>query len=144
MKYLVFLLTLMFAIKGPLKAQSAANPWTEKQLMAPGALAERITKGQGNNVMILAVGPDAVIKGSVNAGPAHEAAHLDQLKNLLKTTPKNKEIIIYCGCCPFDRCPNIRPAFKTITDMGFKNVRLLNLEKNIKTNWLDKNYPTND
>jgi hypothetical protein len=29
-------------------------------------------------------------------------------------------------------------------EMGFKNAKLLNLPKNIKTDWLDKDYPTND
>ncbi|AHF14347.1 rhodanese-like domain-containing protein [Niabella soli] len=144
MKYLIFLLTLLCATKAPLRAQNTVNPWNEKQLVAPDILAKRITNDQAGNALIVAVGPDAVIKGSVNAGPAHEAEHLKQLKSILKNTPKNKEIIIYCGCCPFDRCPNIRPAFTTITAMGFKNVRLLNLAKNIKTDWLDKNYPTND
>jgi hypothetical protein len=50
-------------------------------------------------------------------------------------------VIIYCGCCPFDKCPNIRPAFAALKEMGFKNARLLDLPKNIKADWLDKNYP---
>lgn len=144
MKYIILLLALIVSANSPLIAQSAKDPWNAHQLIAPQSLAERINTGQVSNTLILAIGPDAVVKGSVNLGPAHEPEHLTQLKNYLKKVPKNKELIIYCGCCPFDRCPNIRPAFQTITGMGFKNVQLLNLAKNIKTNWLDMNYPTND
>jgi hypothetical protein len=40
--------------------------------------------------------------------------------------------------------PNIRPAFNALVEMGFKNVKILDLPKNVKTNWIDHNYPTND
>jgi hypothetical protein len=93
-------------------------------------------------MLILCVGPDALIKGSVNMGAAHEQDNIDKLKAYLKNVKKNTEIVIYCGCCPFQRCPNVRPAFTALNEMGFKNARLLNLSKNIKADWLDHNYPT--
>jgi len=144
MKYPVFLLAAILLFKSSLMAQSVKEPWNEHQLIAPQVLAEQINKKQTGNIHILSVGPDAVIKGSVNIGPAHEQEQLAKLKSYLKNIPRNKEVIIYCGCCPFDKCPNIRPAFKTLTDMGFKKARLLNVPKNIKVDWLDKDYPTND
>ncbi|WP_090390847.1 hypothetical protein [Niabella drilacis] len=144
MKYPVFLLVLLLLFKSGLVAQSAKEPWKEQQLIAPRALAEQIDKKQTGNILILSVGPDAVIRGSVDMGPAHEPEHFAKLKSYLKNVSRNKEVIIYCGCCPFDKCPNIRPAFKTLTGMGFKKARLLNIPKNIKADWLDKDYPTND
>jgi alkanesulfonate monooxygenase len=40
-----------------------------------------------------------------------------------------------------DRCPNIRPAFSLLNEMKFTHAHLLNLEHNIKTDWVAKGYP---
>ena len=117
------------------------EPWNSSQLMQPSILAERIVKHQTKDLLIISVGPDALIKGSVDIGSTHEAANLKKLRTYLKTVKKDKEIVIYCGCCPFDKCPNIRPAFNTLKEMNFKNAKLLNLPKNIKADWIDKKYP---
>jgi hypothetical protein len=112
--------------------------------MDPAVLAARITENDTKDIVIISVGPEAIIKGSVDIGPTHEPENLEKLRNYLKNIPKGKEIVIYCGCCPFVKCPNIRPAFNLLQEMGFKNAKLLNLPKNIKVDWLDKDYPTND
>ncbi|HCS20823.1 MAG TPA: hypothetical protein DIW47_09730 [Bacteroidetes bacterium] len=57
---------------------------------------------------------------------------------------RDAEIIIYCGCCPFSDCPNIRPAFEVLNELKFTNPKLLNLPKNLKADWIDKGYPMND
>jgi hypothetical protein len=49
--------------------------------------------------------------------------------------------VVYCGCCPYEHCPNVRPAVAVLKEMKFTNFKLLNLEKNIKTDWLDKGFP---
>ena len=75
-------------------------------------------------------------------GPAHEKENLEKLKRQLIPLPKDADIVIYCGCCPFEHCPNIRPAFSLLNEMKFSNARLLNLEHNIKTDWISKGYPS--
>ena len=125
------------------KAQQQ-DPWNNNQLVNPADLAAKIEKGQAGNLLILNIGPDAVIKGSVNIGPGQDAENIDKLKAYLQSVPKDKEVILYCGCCPFSRCPNIRPAFKTLAELGFVNRKLLDIPKNIKANWLDKGYAVND
>jgi len=143
MRYgLLLMLTLLLLGKG-LYAQQT-DPWTADHLYDPQLLADKINQQQMNTILILCVGPDALINGSVDIGPTQDPDHLIQLKNFLKEVPKDKEVIIYCGCCPFARCPNIRPAFQVLKEMGFKHPRLLNLPKNIKTDWLDKGYPLID
>jgi len=144
MKHILFLIAGFIFFTLNLKAQSKQEPWRPDQLMAPKVLADKITSNQGHNVLILSVGPDAVIKGSVDIGPAQDAEHIGKLKAQLKNAPKDKEIVIYCGCCPFNKCPNIRPAFTALNEMGFKNAKLLDIPKNIKVDWLDKDYPTNE
>jgi len=49
--------------------------------------------------------------------------------------------VIYCGCCPWDRCPNIKPAFEELAKMGFTRVKALYLAENFKVNWTDAGYP---
>ena len=143
MKHLLICLFVL-ATWGKTALAQHNDPWKSNQLMEPKELADKINAHQAKDLLILCIGPDAMIKESVDMGAAHEDANLQQLKTYLQTVDKNKEVVIYCGCCPFIKCPNIRPAFKALTDMGFKKARLLNLAKNIKADWLDKDYPTKD
>ncbi len=121
--------------------QNGPEPWTEQQLLAPASLASLIRSESAKKPVIICVGPGALIKGSIDTGPAHEKENLEKLKNQLSRLPKNADIIIYCGCCPFEHCPNIRPAFVLLNQMKFTNARLLNLEHNIKTDWVAMGYP---
>ncbi|HET7000710.1 MAG TPA: rhodanese-like domain-containing protein, partial [Puia sp.] len=91
--------------------------------------------------IIICVGPGALIKGSLDMGPAKEKENLEKLKQQLSKLPRDANVVIYCGCCPFDHCPNIRPAFTVINEMKFSNAHLLNLEHNLKTDWIAKGYP---
>ncbi len=140
----MFLLAMMMCFGSFLKAQTQPVPWTAAQVVAPDILAAKIIKKQTQNILILSVGPSAVVKGSVDMGMANDPQNLEKLKDYVRKLDKNKEIIVYCGCCPYDRCPNIRPAFNALVEMGFKNVKILDIPKNVKTNWIDHHYPTND
>lgn len=84
----------------------------------------------------------AHITGAVLAGPASKPDGLDQLKQVVRTMPHNHAIVIYCGCCPFDRCPNIRPAYDTLQQLGFTNVKVVMMPTNMHTDWVAKGYPT--
>lgn len=123
------------------QAQTTQEPWSASQLMPPKQLADRIQQAKTPMPLIVNIGPQAVIKGSVDVGPAGEKPNIKKLETLLSKEDKNREVVLYCGCCPFDRCPNIRPAFTQIKKMGFKNAKLLDIPKNIKTDWIDKDYP---
>ena len=133
---------ILFSLYECIHAQpSLSEPWRSDQLMAPAALAKVINTPSEAQPLIICVGPGAVIKGSVDAGPASDSANLDRLRDRLSHLPKNAYMIIYCGCCPFAHCPNIRPAFTLLNRMGFTHTLLLNITTNIKTDWLDKHYP---
>ena len=54
---------------------------------------------------------------------------------------KKKTIVLYCGCCPWNRCPNLGPAFKHLQELGFTNVKVLYLADNLGTDWVAKGYP---
>jgi thiosulfate/3-mercaptopyruvate sulfurtransferase len=71
-----------------------------------------------------------------------EKENMDKLKKELGGLLKETNVVVYCGCCPFEHCPNVRPAIDVLKEMKFTNYRLLNLPHNIKTDWIDKGYPT--
>ena len=59
----------------------------------------------------------------------------------VSNVPKDSEIILYCGCCPWDHCPNLKPAFSLLHGMGFANVKVVEIPTNFTTDWLAKGYP---
>jgi len=145
-KYILLSSLLALSLLGFIKIRErnryASEPWTDSQLMAPAELAQKLKQGSTNKPLVYSVGPGALILGSVDMGPAHEKENLEKFRKALEKLPVNAQVIIYCGCCPFERCPNIRPAFSLLVEMKFTNARLLNLEHNIRTDWVDKGYPS--
>lgn len=127
----------------PVQAQQK-DPWKKSQLMEPSKLAALMRLPESQQPVVIDIGPAGAIKGARVAGPAHEADGMQSLKAILQTLDKAREVVIYCGCCPFSRCPNVRPAFQTLLDMGFKHPRLLNLAHNLKADWIDQGYPLAD
>ena len=117
------------------------EPWKENQLMPAEDLAKLITDESTQKPIIFNIGPAGKIKGSIYIGPAKEKDNMENLKEQLTKLPKDAVIVIYCGCCPFENCPNIRPAFELLNKMKFINYKLLSLQKNIKVDWIDKGYP---
>ena len=117
------------------------EPWTPDQLMQPEKLAAIMNDSTAVKPLIISVGPVDLIKGAIKTGPAKEKENLKDLKKLLSKADRKREIVIYCGCCPFKDCPNIRPAFSLLTEMKFTNRKLLNLLRNLKVDWIDHNYP---
>ena len=125
-------------------AQKNNEPWTEKQIIEPAELVKILNNTKAAQPIVYCIGPQALIKNSIYIGSTRDKNNLNKLKQLLEKQPKNANIIIYCGCCPFDRCPNVRPAFNLLNEMKFKNQKLLNLSRNIKVDWIDKGYPVSN
>jgi hypothetical protein len=120
------------------------EPWTQKQLIAPSELADMLNSGKTENIYIVNIGPAGKIKNAITVGAAEDEKNLEVLKEKLSQIPKSAEVIVYCGCCPFEHCPNVRPAFRLLNEMKFENARLLNMPKNLKADWIDKGYPMQD
>jgi thiosulfate/3-mercaptopyruvate sulfurtransferase len=96
--------------------------------------------------VIFYVGPNVMyrskhIPGAVYAGPGNKAEGIELLKGAVAELPRDRDMVIYCGCCPWEKCPNVQPAMTTLQEMGFTRVRVLHLPDNFKTNWIDKGYP---
>ena len=133
------------------QAQSAASPSALADttipsfaLLQPAELVE-ILRASEHPVM-LQVGShvlyaEAHIPGSEYVGPAATSAGLEGLRKRVSGLKKDQLIVIYCGCCPWGRCPNIRPAYKQLQALGFSQVKVLDLADNFGANWADKGYP---
>src|SRR4051812_11711265 len=91
------LLSIVLAVAFSSKAQNPVN-WTSQQLIEPADLAKTINTKKDLPV-IISVGPGAVIPGSLPIGMVNTAEGLDKLKKEVSTLPKEKAIVIYCGCC---------------------------------------------
>ncbi|MDX1752127.1 MAG: rhodanese-like domain-containing protein [Salinimicrobium sediminis] len=118
-----------------------SEPWTEEQLVEPAALAQRIETTHAENLpVIISLGAGNIIPGSKDTGASGEKPGLENLAKTLEKLPKDTEILLYCGCCPFNICPNVRPAFSLLNEKGFTNHHLLNLRENVKVDWIDKGY----
>lgn len=122
------------------KSNSSGELWTAQQLMEPSELNAMLNNPKAEKPAMYSIGFGGGIPGSVEMGAARDEVNLQKFKTELSKLPKNKAIVIYCGCCPFEHCPNVRPAFKLMNDMGFTSHKLLNLKQNFKTDWIDKGY----
>ena len=123
------------------------DPWTSSQVISPEKLNNILTDKKSQKPVVLCVGFDFLydqghIPGSIFAGPTSNKAGLEKLKSAVKSFKKNQSIVIYCGCCPFNHCPNVRPAFKALKEMGYKNIEVLYIPNDFERNWKDKGYTT--
>ena len=81
------------------------------------------------------------IPGAAYAGPGRQPEGLATLKAAVEKLPRDRKIVIYCGCCPGTtaRYPARHGA---PARNGFKNVKALYLPEILaKVNWIDAGYP---
>ena len=126
---------------------SSAMSIPESQLIQPEALVQMLKSGEKEKPLILQVGSrvmysQAHIPGSEYAGPGSQASGIQSLEDTVASIPKNKHIVLYCGCCPWNRCPNVGPAWKRLHELGFTHVRVLFIANNFGDDWVSKGYPS--
>lgn len=123
----------------------SANTIPKDQLIQPEQL-HRELQAHLPDLLILQVGShvlfqEAHIPGSEYAGPGSRPAGLDALRARVSSLPRSRSIVIYCGCCPWDKCPNIAPAWQLLHQMGFTHVRALYIANNFGADWVARGYP---
>jgi thiosulfate/3-mercaptopyruvate sulfurtransferase len=117
------------------------------QLVTPEDMVKLLQAPKAERPLVLNVGPwllyrQAHIPDSEYIGAGGDKQGLEQLRKRVKSLPHAQAIVLYCGCCPWDHCPNVRPAFKELSAMGFSNVKVLYIADNFGTDWVYKGYPT--
>ncbi len=116
------------------------------ELLQPEELVQILRSSSGEKPLILQVGShvlyaEAHIPGSEYVGAAGLDAGLQALRERVNGLERNQFIILYCGCCPWNKCPNIRPAYQQLHVLGFTKVKVLYLATNFGADWVNKGYP---
>ena len=128
------------------RAQSELAPGSA-QLITPEELVQILQSSSQEKPLILNVGPHLVymqahIPGAEYIGAASDKQGMESLRRRVKTLPHNTSIVLYCGCCPWSHCPNVRPAYDELHKAGFSKVKVLYIADNFGSDWVDKGYPT--
>ena len=123
-----------------------SDPWAASETISASDFTKEIQSKRDPSLNIIYVGvrtlySGAHIPGSSFYGPGSTDQGIADLKKFAATLPKNANIVIYCGCCPLDRCPNLRPAFSALHEMGFIHLRVLLLPTSFAADWIEKGYP---
>jgi thiosulfate/3-mercaptopyruvate sulfurtransferase len=127
--------------------EKPSEPWTEAQVLNAADLVSELGNAKsGTAPTIVYVGFRTLYQGghipeASFHGTSSKEDGLAELKKWLAALPRSTNLVVYCGCCPFDRCPNIRPAYKALREMGFTRVRVLALPTSFAADWVEKGYP---
>jgi rhodanese-related sulfurtransferase len=124
--------------------QESSTPWRESELIEPAALAKALASN--NQPTVICVAFPVLYRGkriphAIFAGPGSKPEGMSMLKTAAASLSKDQSIVIYCGCCPMEKCPNVRPAYAALKQMGFKNVRVLDIPTSMHVDWFSHGYP---
>jgi len=153
MRFFTQLCLILAVVFAATFAVAQAAPSAEQEL-APGSAHViapedllKLLQASGEKPVVLNVGPallfmQARIPGAEFIGAASTPQGLEKLRARAKTLPHDKLIVLYCGCCPWSHCPNVRPAYSALQKLGFSDVKVLYIADNFGADWVDKGYPT--
>ena len=141
----VFVTVVAAAQSGGQAPAASELPPGSAALIQPQVLLKALQSSSAKPT-VLYVGPrflyaQAHIRGAEFIGPASDPQSLDHLRKRVAALPRNSRIVLYCGCCPWEHCPNIRPAYTELQKTGFTGVKVLYLANSFGTDWVDKGYP---
>jgi hypothetical protein len=127
------------------RAQNSTNPWTAAQAIQPADFAKELADSKSAPT-VLFVGFQRLyaaghIRGAQFHGSGGSAEGLAQIKAWAASLPRSSKLVIYCGCCPMEHCPNLRPAFTALRELGFTKLRVLILPTNFEVDWAEKGLP---
>ena len=132
---------------GAASQERPPEPWAAAQVLHAADLVSQLGNSNSSSApTIVYVGFRTLFEGghvpeASFHGTASTEKGLAELKKWLAALPRSTDIVVYCGCCPFDHCPNIRPAYKALHELGFPHVRVLVLPTSFAVDWVEKGYP---
>ncbi len=134
------------APRRPAAARPASAADFQQALISPETLLQQLKEPAAQRPVVFQVGFDflyrgAHIPGAIFTGPGSTAAGIAALRRAAARIPRTREVVIYCGCCPMEKCPNIHPAFAALAGMGFRHLKVLNLPDDFAHDWVEKGYP---
>jgi len=133
------------AAAGHAPSAFAADPWTADEIIQPADLAKRMEAETAPPIFCVAfpvLYRQRHLRGSIFAGPGNKPEGIKELETAVAKLAKDAEVVLYCGCCPMNVCPNIRPSYETLKRLGFNKVRVLSIPNNLHNDWTTKGYPS--
>ena len=141
---LLLSLSLIMSGQNP-DGAAAYSPWTPAQVLQTDQmakmLADKSAKPRVFQVGFAVLYKSKHIPGSVFAGPGSKDEGLQALQEAVASIPKNQLIVLYCGCCPWDHCPNMKPAYRLLESLGYKNIKVVEIPTNFAKDWVEKGFP---
>lgn len=129
----------------PQTSSARVEPWSGAQTVEPKALAKELASPSRRPTVVCVGFPTLYRGGHVPGasfhGPASTSEGLTDLKRWAQHVPRTSDVVLYCGCCPLAECPNVRPAFTALRELGFTHVRMLLLPHNFDTDWVGSGFP---
>ena len=121
------------------------SPWSQAEVIHVDDLL-KAAQSKSNRPEILQVGfaiqyKGRHVPGAIYAGPGSSEEGLAGLKKAVAGIPKTREILLYCGCCPWDHCPNMKPAYTLLHRLGYTKIRVVEIPNSFGKDWVDKGYP---
>jgi thiosulfate/3-mercaptopyruvate sulfurtransferase len=127
-----------------LHPDQSADPWSPAEIIRPDELVKQLSGEQKPVIFqtgVVHLYRMGHIPESKYAGPATSAEGLALLKKEVQAVPRTREIVFYCGCCPWKDCPNIRPTYRLLREMGFNKIKVLDIPTNFTQDWVMKGLP---
>ncbi len=136
----------------PAANPSASSPavtapeWKDARQISPAELAKKLSGPAAGRPVVLQVGFKVLyegghVPGAIFAGPASTAEGAARLKTEAGKIARDKEVVIYCGCCPWEKCPNVHPAYDELRKMGFSRLVVLLIPQDFAHDWIGAGFP---
>ena len=128
------------------RAAAGGDAGSSLARMAPRDLAARLAEVGAGRLDVLHVGPaylfgKARIPHSRHAGEAWTPEGYSAILAELRKLGADREVVLYCGCCPTRNCPNIAPAERAAREIALRRAYVLDLPTTLKADWTDHGYP---
>jgi thiosulfate/3-mercaptopyruvate sulfurtransferase len=122
------------------------DPWKAEQTVQAPQFAEELQQGKDGVPVVIYVGVRVLyegghIPGAVYYGAGSSEQGISELKKYAEALPQSSNVVLYCGCCPLEKCPNLRPAFNAVKDLGFARLRVLILPTSFNADWVERGFP---
>lgn len=143
---LIICFGLLTNVPGQTSQPTVSEVLLASQLVQPADLVRELASASADSrPTIVYVGFRALfagghIPGATFHGSASTEQGLADIKKWAASLPRTTNLVTYCGCCPFERCPNVGSALALLRDMGFTHLRVLELRTSFAADWADKNY----
>jgi hypothetical protein len=119
--------------------------WSSQELIDPTVLVPQLTSTDNAPQILCVTFPflyrQKHLPHARLVGPTNKPEEVARFRSVVDQMPRSVRIVLYCGCCPMDKCPNIRPAYQALKELGFSHIQVLNLPTNLHTDWIVKGYP---